>query len=230
MRINRIFEGSTEIMHLLIAREAVDAHLKAAGKLADPDADLAAKAKAAAGASGFYARWLPTLVTGPGLLPTSYREHGRLGQHLRYIERASRRLARHTFAGMARWQAGMEHRQAFLGRVVDIGAELFAMSACVSRAALLRDQDPERGRSAEQLADAFCRQSRQRTEEQFRALWSNTDTPDRRLSRRVLAGDYAWLERGVIDASEGTGPWIAEWSAPGADLPDQRWPYGTLNY
>ncbi|GAA3690983.1 acyl-CoA dehydrogenase family protein [Arthrobacter ginkgonis] len=228
MRINRIFEGSTEIMHLLIAREAVDAHLKAAGKLADPDADLAAKAKAAAGASGFYARWLPTLATGPGLLPTSYREHGRLGQHLRYIERASRRLARHTFAGMARWQAGMEHRQAFLGRVVDIGAELFAMSACVSRVALLRDQDPERGRSAEQLADAFCRQSRQRTEEQFRALWSNTDTPDRRLSRRVLAGDYAWLERGVIDASEGTGPWIAEWSAPGADLPDQRWPYGTL--
>ncbi len=55
LRINRIFEGSTEIMHLLIAREAVDAHLKAAGDLASRDADLRHKARAAVGASGFYA-------------------------------------------------------------------------------------------------------------------------------------------------------------------------------
>ena len=75
LRINRIFEGSSEIMRLLVAREAVDAHLTAAGDLADPDADMKRKAKAAAKASGFYAKWLPQLVTGKGQLPKIGRAH-----------------------------------------------------------------------------------------------------------------------------------------------------------
>ena len=81
LRINRIFEGSSEIMRLLIAREAVDAHLKAAGDLANLDADLSAKAKAAVKASGFYAKWLPQLAVGKGALPTSYDEFGPLAKH-----------------------------------------------------------------------------------------------------------------------------------------------------
>lgn len=46
-------------MHLLIAREAVDAHLSVAGDIIDPDKPLADKAKAGAHATAFYARWLP---------------------------------------------------------------------------------------------------------------------------------------------------------------------------
>lgn len=213
LRINRIFEGSTEIMHLLIAREAVDAHLKAAGDLASPDAGLGDKARAAVGASGFYARWLPHLVVGQGDKPSSYSDFGPLAGHLRFVERSSRKLARQTFYGMSRWQAKMELRQCFLGRVVDIGAELFAMAAVCSRAEMLREDDAELGRSAQQLADAFCAQSRLRVRALFDALWSNTDDNDRRLVTGVLAGEYTWLEEGVLDASEGTGPWIAGWSA-----------------
>jgi hypothetical protein len=222
MRINRIFEGSTEIMHLLIAREAVDAHLKAAGALADKDATLEDKARAAAGASGFYARWLPQLVVGKGAAPTSYAAFGPLATHLRFVERSSRRLARQTFYGMSRWQARMEYRQAFLGRVVDIGAELFAMAAACSRAEMLRTDDAARGRSAYQLADVFCQQSRVRVEALFSALWSNSDDADVRLAKGVLAGDYTWLEEGILDPSEGTGPWIASWS-PGASEAESVW-------
>lgn len=222
MRINRIFEGSTEIMHLLIAREAVDAHLKAAGDLADLDADLQRKARAAVAASGFYARWLPQLVAGKGSLPSSYAEFGPLAAHLRFVERASRRLARQTFYGMSRWQGRLQYRQAFLGRIVDVGAELFAMAAACSRAEMLRADDAERGRDAYRLADAFCGQSRLRVESLFAALWDNTDDADTRLARHVLKGELTWLEAGVRDPSEGTGPWIAPWS-PGASETDSVW-------
>ena len=210
LRINRIFEGSSEIMRLLIAREAVDAHLTAAGDLASAEASLQDKARAAVGASGFYAKWLPKLVAGPGMDPRSYSEFGRLARHLRFVERSSRRLARQTFYGMGRWQAGLEHKQAFLGRIVDIGAELFAMAACCSRAEMLLRTAPGRGATAFELADAYCEQARVRVDEYFDQLWRNTDDGDRGLSRKVLAGDYVWLEAGVLDQSEGTGPWISD--------------------
>ena len=214
LRINRIFEGSSEIMRLLVAREAVDAHLQAAGDLADPKATLDARARAAAKASGFYAKWLPQLVAGRGQLPTSYSEFGPLAAHLRYVERSSRKLARSTFYGMARWQAGLEKRQGFLGRVVDIGAELFAMAASCVRAEMYRSDNHPDANAAYELAEAFCRQSRLRVEALFDALWTNTDDADRQLTTGVLEGRYTWLEKGVIDPSEGTGPWITEW-APG---------------
>ncbi|MGA5119463.1 acyl-CoA dehydrogenase family protein [Streptomyces pseudogriseolus] len=215
LRINRIFEGSTEIMHLLIAREAVDAHLSVAGDLIDPDKSLGDKARAGASAGAFYARWLPKLVAGPGQLPGTYGEfkHGiDLSPHLRYVERTSRKLARSTFYAMSRWQGRMETKQGFLGRIVDIGAELFAMSAACVRAELLRGRG-DHGREAYQLADAFCRQARLRVEELFGRLWSNTDDLDRKVVKNVLTGSYAWLEEGVVDPS-GDGPWIAD-ATPG---------------
>lgn len=217
MRINRIFEGSTEIMHLLIAREAVDAHLKVAGDIIDPDKPLSDKARAGANAAGFYARWLPKLVSGPGQLPSAYAEfrvpgHPDLSAHLRYVERSSRKLARSTFYAMSRWQGRMETKQGFLGRIVDIGAELFAMSAACVRAEHLRADD-DHGREAYQLADVFCRQARIRVEELFGRLWSNTDEIDKRVVDGVLSGTYTWLEEGVIDPS-GDGPWIAD-ASPG---------------
>ena len=218
LRINRIFEGSTEIMHLLIAREAVDTHLAVAGDIIDPEADTGRKARAAARAGGFYARWLPSLTVGKGQVPGGFGEFGPLAEHLRYVERASRRLARQTFYGMSRWQGRLEHRQAFLGRIVDIGAELFAMAASCVRAHALRARH---GDSAVELADAFCQQSRRRLEELFTRLWHNSDDRDRALTREVLRGRYTWLEDGVLDVSI-DGPWIADATPGPATGPDVR--------
>jgi len=213
MRINRIFEGSSEIMRLFIAREAVDAHLAAAGELIEPGIPAGQRARAAAKAGGFYARWLPTLMTGQGQRPGAYGEFGPLAEHLRYVERASRKLARATFYGMARWQGRLERKQGFLGRIVDIGAELFAISATCARAQFDASSGTERGLVAAELAKVFCAQARQRAEQLFSQLWSNTDAMDPALARHVLAGRYTWLEDGILDPSI-PGPWIAE-AAPG---------------
>ena len=216
MRINRIFEGSSEIMRLLIAREAVDAHLAAAGELASRDADLRTKARAAVGASGFYARWLPTLVAGQGVNPGAYGDFGRLARHVRFVERSSRALARRTFYAMARYQARMDRKQVLLGRIVDIGAELFAMTAVCTRAQGMLRADPATGADAVRLADAFCEQARGRVDELFRRLDARSDRTDAALAKAVLGGRLRWVEAGIVDHSEGTGPWIAQREVPGA--------------
>jgi alkylation response protein AidB-like acyl-CoA dehydrogenase len=209
MRINRIFEGSSEIMHLLIAREAVDQHLQVAGDLLEPGHEVKDRITAAGRAGVFYGKWLPQLAVGKGQNPRSYEEFGSLAPYVRYVERASRKLARSIFYGMTRWQAKLEYRQAFLGRLVDIGAELFAMAAAAAYADTLGREQPERRADAYELAELFCRQAKRRAETLFTELWDNDDDENRAAAAQVLEGRYGWLEEGVADPS-GEGPMIPD--------------------
>jgi alkylation response protein AidB-like acyl-CoA dehydrogenase len=208
MRINRIFEGATEIMHLLIAREALDQHLQVAGRILEPDAQLGEKARVGARAARFYAQYVPTLLVGDGLRPGAYAQFGELAEHVRFAERSARRLARTIMLAMGRWGAGLERKQARLGRLVDIGAELYAIACACVYARTLADEDPQRAASATELAGLFCKQARRRVADLFSAVWSNDDEANHALAQRVLAGEHRWLERGVCDPS-GDGPMIA---------------------
>jgi alkylation response protein AidB-like acyl-CoA dehydrogenase len=207
MRINRIFEGSTEIMHLLIAREAVDQHLQAAGGVLDPETAIADKARDAVKAAGFYAKWFPQLAVGEGQKPGSFSEFGPVAGHLRYAERSARKLARSTFYAMGRYQSSLEQRGHLLGRIVDIGAELYAIAcACVYASSLAR-KDPSRREEAFELADLFAKQARRRADALFAELFSNDDTAQYGAAQKVLDGRYRWFESDVLDPAGG-GPHI----------------------
>jgi hypothetical protein len=216
MRINRIFEGSTEIMHLLIAREAVDQHLQVAGDVLLGDSRLADRARAAAKAGVFYATWFPTLTTGAGQRPGSFAEFGDLAKHLRYVERHSRKLARSTFYAMGRYQARLERKGRLLGRIVDIGAELYAMAcACVYADTIAREH-PGRRQAAFELADLFCGQARRRADRLFTELWANDDDAQYKAAQRVLSGRYEWFEHDVLDPA-GDGPMLRTHAQPTAE-------------
>jgi alkylation response protein AidB-like acyl-CoA dehydrogenase len=197
-RINKIFEGSTEIMHLFMAREMVDRHLQVAGALIDPDKPLGAKLAVLPKMFTFYAWWYPTRFFGWGFWPR-YSEFGRLATHLRFVERASRRLARASFHGMLRYQAGLQNKQAFLFRLVDIANEAFAMAATVSRAQALVATGAPEASDAVRVADVFCRQARRRARALFRDLWSNDDALRYRHGVSVLDGASLWLEAGILE-------------------------------
>jgi hypothetical protein len=201
-RINLIFEGSSEIMRLFIAREAVDHHFKTAFALVAPESNMGERAAAATRVAKFYPAWYAARWIGKGQLPVSYASFGKLAKHLRFIERNTRHLGRSIFHAMVRFGPKLERRQLVLFRAVDIGAELFAMSAVCVRAKA--DDRPE----AYELAEAFCAQAQVRITELFERMWHNTDDLDAKLAKQVLAGRYTWQEEGVIDPSI-PGPWIA---------------------
>jgi alkylation response protein AidB-like acyl-CoA dehydrogenase len=193
-RINLIFEGSSEIMHLFIAREAVDKHLKVAGAIIDPHVPIAKKLGALVKAGLYYAAWYPTRYFA---VPSVFKfgEFGILARHLRFVDRMSRRLARTTFHAMVRFGPKLEQRQMVLFRLVDIGADLFAMAVVCARAEMLRRKgQPE----AVQLADLFCVDARRRVFAIFRRVFNNDDVRTYGVAQDVLKGKHLWMEKGMV--------------------------------
>jgi len=195
-RINLLFEGSSEIMRLFIAREAVDTHLKVAGDLVNPKASTGTKLKAMLRAAAFYAVWYPKQLLGWGRWPR-YSEFGELATHLRFVNRKSRKLARTLFHAMVRFGPRLEKKQAVLFRLVDIGAELLAISAACSMA-LMQVKNTPSNREPIRMADLASRISRRKVNALFANVFENDDDRTYRLAQSVLKGEEAWLEEGIV--------------------------------
>ncbi len=200
-RINTIIEGTSEIMRLFIAREALDPHLRAAGDILKPKASLGRKILSFFKAGAFYVWWYPSRYL-PRFPKGVSKVSPALLDHIDYLEITSRRLARTIFHCMMRYQAGLERRQMVLGRVVDIGVEAFAMTSACARAEMLVKNNPA-DRSPIELADFFCRQARARIGDSFRKIWRNHDREAYGIAKDVLDGKFDWLEEGIILLRQG---------------------------
>jgi hypothetical protein len=191
-RINRIFEGSSEIMHLFMAREALDKHLQVANDFLYAKT-MGARIAALPKMIGFYSWWYPSTWLGL-TTPFKHGEFGPLARHLRFAERRSRKLARSVFHGMVRYQAGLEKKQAFLFRAVDIAMELLVITAVVARTHKLQQASSPDAAAALQLAQVHCENARALVDERFRALWQNDDVSKYQLGVDILDGEQLWLE------------------------------------
>jgi 3-hydroxyacyl-CoA dehydrogenase/alkylation response protein AidB-like acyl-CoA dehydrogenase/enoyl-CoA hydratase/carnithine racemase len=195
-RINTIFEGSSEIMRLFIAREALDPHLKLSAVALNSKLPLSQRLRAAAKAALFYAgwypkQWLPLEWFGRDGVPAVPVQS--LSRHLRYVRRTSRKLARSLFHAMLRHGPKLERQQLLLGRFVDIGTELFAITATCLRAERLLQSETNPAKQAEllHLADYFCRASHLRIAETFREVRRNADRAGYKVAQQVVAGSQA---------------------------------------
>jgi len=178
-RINLIFEGSSEIMRLILAREALDPHLKIAGDVVNSKAPLCKRLKAAVRAGLHYAWWYPKQWI-PSLS---------LNKHHRYVKNASKKLARTLFHSMLRHGPGLDKQQLLLFRITEIGTELFIIMAAVLKAESTADKRDR------ELADAVFRNGKIKIKEKFAAIRTNNDQRNYKLGRKVLDGDYKKIER-----------------------------------
>lgn len=194
-RINRIFEGTTEIMHLFIAREAVDQHLKISKVFLDKKSGLLKKISAMPKLFGFYFFWYFKLWFS-WLFGSFYLKYPKCSSHLRFINRSTKKLAREIFYGMIIHGPGLQNKQAFLFRIVDIAVELYTMAVCIAKAR----KDQLLGKSeAIDMANIYCQNSTSKVKKLFRELWCNHDFAKYQMAKRIEADEFLWLEEGIIE-------------------------------
>lgn len=195
-RINTILEGSSEIMKLFLAREAMDPHLKKLGFLLAGRTPSGQLMKDVPKVMGHYAVWYAKQLFRP-LKTARYKELGVLAEHFRFIERTAPRLARSIFYYMARYQKKLEHKQMLLGRLIEIGTDLFVMAATCSYA-IAQSKKQSGSKGPIDLAHYYCQVTTRAIHQRWASITHNDDRATNALAKRVIADEFTWLEEGII--------------------------------
>ena len=182
-RINRIVEGTTDVMHLFLAREALDWHLSNAAPLFSSKSSFGEKASTVLKCAGMYTPWLAKLMV-PSFLRSFSKFHPKLRTYLRKIDSRSKKLARKMFFKMVTLGPKLESRQLTLARVVDIGTELAVMGLAVARI----QSEIDRDKNSDNLETVlyWLHSSLIRVDGMFGSLSKNSDAQARSLAKKLI--------------------------------------------
>ena len=199
-RVNLIIEGTSQIMRLFIAREALDPHLKRIEPILNSRTPIFKKIKLAFSAGLYYFFWYPGLWLPCFVVKGSLDLPATLKKHLKFASSTTKLLARKLFLKMVIYQQRLESKQNILARFVDIGTDLFVISAVCSYAASFNTAQDDAGlaASAVELADLFCRQARARIAGNFKDIGHNQDKLIKVIAKKLMNGGYLWLENEII--------------------------------
>lgn len=200
LRVGRIFEGSTEVMHLIIAREALDTHFSRVMPILMPKMNKTGKSRGKLmwEAFKFYSTWIPKMFLPSGTNFNVKHLNASNQDHLAYVDRTCRKLARTIFFTMGKYQQKLETEQLILGNFVDLGVDLFVMAASLARAEGLLAQNPN-DQSIQELADLYCKNARERIARNFKSIKDNHNHDFDKVGSQLMAGKYRWLINDIYE-------------------------------
>jgi len=193
-RINLVWEGTSEILRIWMAREALAPYIEQG--LAVLEGSWSEKTAAALyyGRACFHS--CVPLPHGKGLSGLFGKDYARW---TRLIESASRKLTRSTLVSALRHRQALHNKQLQLQHLVDDGLLLFPMTALLWFAS---QPEMRTKPGIRELVDYFCEDMADRLRSGSsltgRPARPGRDTAVYQLSKAIMNGDYAWLEEGIL--------------------------------
>lgn len=214
----RIGEGATDILRPFVAREGLNRHLQRAQRFVDDRTTGASRLAEGLKLLRFYLPWYLGQWKPKPLPSRPECGHPKVEQALRWVERASRRLARALLYAMARHREHLRDDQGRQNRIEQIGEDLLVIAATALAAERLERTSGKT--EAWELADEVVHQAQSRVDLNLQELLSNRDISVATLGRHALDVRYGWLSNGIIE--RGLNEYVTEVEAtPRASKPSE---------
>ncbi len=194
-RINRIFEGTNEILRLFIALTALDDVGAALAEVAESMKGALADPIKGFGVLSDYAKRRAALATGIGRERGKWTLlHASLGEDAARFEAAARRLALAADKTLRRHGKRIIGQQLATRRLADAMIDLFALAAMLTRVSARIEDHGESAVAVErEILRAFARQAERRVETGLAQLDDNEDASVLAVANHVLeVGRYEW--------------------------------------
>ena len=200
-RINRIFEGTNEILRLFIALNGIQGP---AERLKEIGSALRKPVRNLGLISGFAASRIRSAL---GATPTlDVALHERLATHKRYLEKHVAELRTITDRVIQHYRAEIIERQQELERLADMAIELFATGCVLARTQRLIE---ERGMALcdreIELCDLFVIESGRRFRASREAVQSAQDELRRAVARAVRGAGGYFVADAILEAGDEAG-------------------------